>query len=142
MAAPAVMTTKEKRRVQYMNPVFKDVSMDDRLDRLDTEGRPRRTITAKTATATLTAAEVYYGLVTGTHSSSAIALTLPAASTDLTGSDVLIAQGGAAAVTVVVTAGFGGGGAGGDTATLAQGLMCRCYCDGTNWYVMNVTDVA
>lgn len=98
---------------------------------------------SKTATATLTRDEIYpLSFITATHASSAIALTLPAASIAYKGCRVMIACGGAAAVTVVVTAGFGGAGASGDTATLAQGDFCECFCNGSSWFVNNVTTAA
>jgi len=135
----AVLTTREKRKVQRMNPTSNDVQLQDRIDRLDTDGRVQRTVTAKTATATLTAAEVSYGLISATDASTAIVLTLPAASATLAQSDVIIGMGGAAGVKVKCTAGFGGGGGSYDHATLALGMALQCVCDGTNWYVVNVT---
>lgn len=96
-----------------------------------------RAVVAKTATATLTAAEVLYGLVTGNHATVAIALTLP---TDaVAGAEVIITQIGAAAVTVICAAGFGGGGATVDTFTLSLGQSCLCYYDGTLWHGINFT---
>ena len=63
-------------------------------------------------------------------------LTLPAAGAGNLGADVLI--GSLGTVTVICAAGFGGGGAGADTATLAVGEMCKCYSDGTYWYITTV----
>jgi hypothetical protein len=96
---------------------------------------------SKTATATLTADEINHSLITATHASVAIALTVPAAATEYEGYSFIVASGGAAAVTVVVSAGFGGAGASADTVTLAQGDACMLICDGTNWYVISETSV-
>lgn len=103
------------------------------------EQREGRRYTAKTATATLIADEVEFGFITATHSSSGIALTVPAASAALKGYQAIIADGGAAAVTVVVSAGYGGAGSGTDTVTLAQGDAVSIYCDGTSWYSISHT---
>jgi hypothetical protein len=94
---------------------------------------------AKTATATLTADEINHSLVTATHASVAIALTVPAASDRYKGYHFYIACGGAAATTVVVSAGYGGAGSGTDTVTLAQGDMCELLCDGDSWYAISHT---
>jgi hypothetical protein len=103
----------------------------------------KRVPLTKTATATLTDAEcLSYPIINAVHGSAAIALTLPAAASTNAGADVLIGMGGAAAVTVVCALGFGAGGSGKDTVTLAQGDMCHCISDGTNWYVNNVTTAA
>lgn len=68
------------------------------------------------------------------------AITVPAASAQFAGKTVVCAS--TAGGTFVCAAGFGGGGTGTDVATLAQGLMAIAYCDGTNWYVCNVTAAA
>ena len=88
----------------------------------------------KAATATLTKAEVEFSRINAVHGSSAIALTIPAASADQEGSGFQVRMGGAAAVTVVVSGGFAGVGSGGDTVTLAQGEFAEFYCDGSYWY--------
>ena len=101
-----------------------------------------RTAVSKTADATLNLAELTNTIINAHHATVAIALTLPAAGSTYTGCDALIGMGDAAAVTVICAAGFGGGGGGKDTITLARGDMCHVYCDGTNWYVGNVTTSA
>jgi hypothetical protein len=103
----------------------------------------KRSTLSKTATATLTDAEVNQcPLINANHATVAIALTVPAAATTNAGANILVGMGGAAAVTVICAAGFGGGGGSKDTVTLAQGDMCLVASDGTNWYVTNVTTAA
>ena len=95
--------------------------------------------TVKTASATLTKAELDNGFIVGNHASVTVALTLPAASTLYKGCRSYIANKGAATTTVAVSAGYGGAGSGTDTVTLAQGNMCVVACDGSAWYVVHHT---
>lgn len=106
------------------------------------EIREGKKYVSKTATATLAKNEVVNSLITGTHASTPIALTIPAADASMKGFTTTICQGGAAAVTVIVAAGFGGGSTSFDTLTLTQGMAAICVCDGTYWYACNITSAA
>ena len=91
--------------------------------------------TVKTASATLTKAELDHGFIVGNHGTVAIALALPSATSLYKGVECRIANKGAANVTVVVaTTGFGGGAGGADTVTLTQGDMAIISSDGAYWY--------
>ena len=68
---------------------------------------------------------------------SAGAYTLPAASTAMSGQEIIVQA--HAATTVVVAAGFGGAGGSYDTATLIDGEFGMFLCDGTHWFSLNVT---
>lgn len=94
----------------------------------------------KTATATLTAQEAIQNLVVScTHATVAITLTLPVAGAGLKDEMLLILNGGAAAVTVTVAAGFAAAGDSADTVVMSVGGFCIVYCTGTAWFVMAST---
>lgn len=99
---------------------------------VNTERLGARDRLLKTETADLTFKEMRaYKIITGTHASSGIALTLPAAADVLAGMVRFVCCGGVAAVTVV-SAGYGGGGS--TIITLAQGECVMIVCDGTAWH--------
>jgi len=100
---------------------------------VNTERLGARDRLLKTETADLTFKEMRaYKIITGTHASSAIALTLPAAADVLAGMVRFVCCGGAAAVTVVVDDGYGGGS--NTIITLAEGECVMIVCDGTAWH--------
>ena len=85
---------------------------------------------SKSADASLTEEECWYGLIRVTAASKA--MTLPAASNTLEGCLVIIQ--GYTGTTVVCAAGFDGQGAGDDTVTLQNNSAGFFYCDGTYWH--------
>ena len=113
------------------------------------QGMIRSAALTKTATATLTDAEVMENFVIyGNHASSGIVLTLPIATEANKGALCLIVNQGVAAVTIEADAtvaaalGFGGVGSGGDIVTLSQGLGAMVMSNGTYWYVFDMASIA
>lgn len=95
--------------------------------------------TTKTATATLTDAEVLGGLVVLETNVDNQALTLPAAASGNSGADLFVSfkpTAPAAAATLVCAAGFHCGGAGDDTLTFAPHEGCHVFSDGASWYLL------
>ena len=90
--------------------------------------------TVKTATATLTKSEIDHGIVIANHGTTAVVLTLPAATSLYKGNQVIIANKGAEPAKVYCEAGFGGAGGSYDYVTLAQGDAYEFFCEGSYWY--------
>ena len=91
----------------------------------------------KTVTATLTNLEIIEAnVIVAGHASTAVTLTLPAASYAMAGQDTIIANNAAQTLTVNVAAGFGGAGDSYDTITMIRGEYAKFLCSGTYWYAL------
>jgi hypothetical protein len=96
-------------------------------------------VVTKTATATLTTAELLEGFIVAGDDTTPVVLTIPDGVAKLERKLVYIMNNGAQDLTVVYADGFGGGA---DTYTLLQGDMTVLVWDGTTWYGCNSTTAA
>jgi hypothetical protein len=96
-------------------------------------------IVRKTATATLTTAELYEGFIVAGDDSTAVVLTLPNGDAKLERKWVCIGNNGAQTLSVVFAGGFGGGEG---TITLLQGDSCIIWWTGSTWLHINGTTAA
>lgn len=127
----ALLNSRKKRNANRGK--FYGVLAGDRLQRMTEDGWVQRESVSKTATATLTVAEVENTIITATHASADIALTLPTSGVT-TGATCIVCCGGGADVTITATGGFGDVGTGGDVAKLTQGEAACLVFDGSEWY--------